>query len=138
MIILKEPTEQMNGEVTAINIKRNAPDADGQLINPALKLTRAELMLPTANYRRLQESRSPSPLPEPRSRIPSGKEGQEGGGDGHQSYEYSPPRSPPTLTLTLPAAHPLHASGEESSSSPESPIQPGPPSYGKATGDRTQ
>jgi len=67
MFILKEP-ESQNGEAMSLNIKRNAPDAD---INPALKIACGELMLPTANYRRLQESRSPSPLPEPRSRIPS-------------------------------------------------------------------
>ena len=52
MIVLREP-ESMNGEVTAINIKRNAPDADGQ-INPMLKLTCGDFLLPTANYMRLQ------------------------------------------------------------------------------------
>lgn len=69
MIILKEPTEGINVEIMAINAKHNAPGANGQ-INPALKLNRDDLLL-TANYQRLQESRSPSPLPDPRERIPS-------------------------------------------------------------------
>lgn len=68
MIILKEPTEGINVEILAINAKRNAPGANGQ-INPALKLNRNDFLL-TANYERLQESRSPSPLPDPMERIP--------------------------------------------------------------------
>jgi len=68
MIILKEPTEGVNVETIAINAKRNAPGANGQ-INPALKLNHNDFLL-TANYQRLQESRSPSPLPDPMERIP--------------------------------------------------------------------
>lgn len=68
MIILKEPTEGENVEIMAINAKRNAPGAGNGQINPALKLNRDFLL--ADNYQRLQESRSPSPLPDPMERIP--------------------------------------------------------------------
>lgn len=64
-VVLKEP-EVPNGEVSAINAKRSGLGANGS-INPALKLTRDDLLL-SANYQRLAESRSPSPCPD--SRIP--------------------------------------------------------------------
>jgi len=48
-------------------VKHNAPGAH---INPHLKIHREDLLLlPTADYQRLVESRSPSPLPEHSDRI---------------------------------------------------------------------
>ena len=49
------------------HVKHNAP---GGHINPHLKINREDLLLlPAADYQRLIESRSPSPLPEHANRI---------------------------------------------------------------------
>lgn len=90
MIVLKEPNEGArltNGAppgaivvpgvggglgppmpVPAGLVKHNAP---GSGINPSLKINREDLLLmpPSADYERLVESRSPSPLPEHANRL---------------------------------------------------------------------
>jgi len=87
MIVLKEATEGLRltngippgaivvpgagGGVPPIPmpglVKHNAP---GGHINPHLKINREDLLLlPSADYQRLVESRSPSPLPEHASRV---------------------------------------------------------------------
>jgi len=49
------------------HVKHNAP---GGHINPHLKINREDLLLlPSADYQRLIESRSPSPLPEHANRV---------------------------------------------------------------------
>jgi len=60
-------------------VKHNAP---GSGINPSLKINREDLLLmpPSADYERLVESRSPSPLPEHANRLLVG-----GGAGGDQS-----------------------------------------------------
>jgi len=87
MIVLKEATEGLRltngippgaivvpgagGGVPPIpmpgHVKHNAPGAH---INPHLKINREDLLLlPSADYQRLVESRSPSPLPEHADRL---------------------------------------------------------------------
>jgi len=87
MIVLKEATEGLRltngippgaivvpgagGGVPPIpmpgHVKHNAP---GGHINPHLKINREDLLLlPSADYQRLIESRSPSPLPEHANRV---------------------------------------------------------------------
>jgi len=54
------------------HVKHNAP---GGHINPHLKINREDLLLlPSADYHRLIESRSPSPLPEHANRMLSSTE----------------------------------------------------------------
>jgi len=92
MIVLKEATEGLRltngippgaivvpgagGGVPPIpmpgHVKHNAP---GGHINPHLKINREDLLLlPAADYQRLVESRSPSPLPEHANRLLSSSE----------------------------------------------------------------
>jgi len=91
MIVLKEATEGLRltngippgaivvpgagGGVPPIpmpgHVKHNAP---GGHINPHLKINREDLLLlPAADYQRLVESRSPSPLPEHANRMLTGQ-----------------------------------------------------------------
>jgi len=94
MIVLKEATEGLRltngippgaivvpgagGGVPPIpmpgHVKHNAP---GGHINPHLKIHREDLLLlPAADYQRLVESRSPSPLPEHANRVLSSSSDQ--------------------------------------------------------------
>ena len=110
MIVLKEPNEGArltNGvpqgaivmpgsggglgpqsPVPAGLIKHNAP---GSGINPSLKINREDLLLmpPSADYERLVESRSPSPLPEHANRLLVSGAGNVGADQSGTSGEHS-------------------------------------------------